>query len=89
MSVTSAAPRVRVSVLLFARYAELLGTSSMSLELASPATIASVLAELRNTAGGKRLPAWPLVALNRQHAGLDAKLQDGDEVAVLPPLAGG
>jgi molybdopterin converting factor small subunit len=39
--------------------------------------------------GGDALPARPLLARNQAQAPADALLEDGDEVAVLPPLAGG
>ena len=81
--------RLRVTVLLFARYAEEFGASSLTLELAAPATIASVLDELRRGPRGARLPANPLVARNQEHARMDTLLAEGDEVAVLPALAGG
>jgi len=35
------------------------------------------------------LPAQPLAALNLRHVRLDAPVSDGDELALLPPLAGG
>lgn len=80
---------ITVRVLLFARYAELLGASEMSIELEPPATIASLLAELRKRAGGADLPPSPLVARNQVHGDLATPLEQGDDVAVLPPLAGG
>ena len=80
---------VTVRVLLFGRYAELLGLPELSIELERPATIASLLAELRNRAGGSELPPSPLAARNHEHAALTTELEQGDEVAVLPPLAGG
>jgi molybdopterin converting factor small subunit len=40
-------------------------------------------------AGGDRLPPDPLAAVNRVHAFADHPVEDGDEVAFLPPLAGG
>jgi molybdopterin converting factor small subunit len=82
-------PRLRVTVLLFARYAEEFGTSSMVLELDEPATIASVVDILRRGPNGAALPPRPLVARNREHAHYDTPLAEGDEVAVLPALAGG
>ncbi|MDE0153961.1 MAG: MoaD/ThiS family protein [Gammaproteobacteria bacterium] len=30
-----------------------------------------------------------LVAINARHAALDAKIQDGDEIAFFPPVTGG
>lgn len=80
---------VHIKVLLFARFAELLGNTELDLELRSPATVRTVLDSLRERSGGAQLPPSPLVARNRVHAQLDTALEDGDEVAVLPPLAGG
>ncbi|PYP35551.1 MAG: hypothetical protein DMD46_11970 [Gemmatimonadetes bacterium] len=39
--------------------------------------------------GGGKLPERPLTAVNLKHVKLDATVQDGDEVALLPPIAGG
>jgi molybdopterin synthase sulfur carrier subunit len=80
---------VHIKVLLFARFAELLGSTELDLELRPPATVRTVLDTLRERSGGEQLPPSPLVARNRVHAQLDTALEDGDEVAVLPPLAGG
>lgn len=85
----SAVPTIAVRVLLFASYAEVVGRESMTLTLPTPATVASVLEQLRALPGGHRLPARPLCAINLAHARLDASLADGDEVAILPPMAGG
>ena len=51
--------------------------------------MADALAYLRALPGGAELPARPLCARNLAHVGADAALADGDELAVLPPLAGG
>jgi molybdopterin converting factor small subunit len=80
---------MQIKVLLFARYAELLGTAELEVDVKVPATVRTVLDSLRRRAGGGQLPPSPLVARNRVHAQLDTVLEDGDEVAVLPPLAGG
>ena len=79
-----------VRVLLFATYAELLGESALDIDVRGPATVSDILGELRRRhAGASRLPARPLVALNQVHAGLDSAVADGDELALLPPMAGG
>ncbi|HET7599831.1 MAG TPA: MoaD/ThiS family protein [Gemmatimonadales bacterium] len=85
----SAPPNVTVRVLLFASYAEALGREALSLTLAAPATVQAVLARLRALPGGERLPAQPLCAVNLAHSRPDTPLAEGDEVAVLPPMAGG
>ena len=39
--------------------------------------------------GARGLPERPLTAVNLKHVKLDASVQDGDDVALLPPVAGG
>jgi molybdopterin converting factor subunit 1 len=78
-----------VTVLLFASYAEALGRSSLELDVGSDATVDDVLASLRSLPGADRLPSAPLVAVNELYAKRDRVLAPGDEVAVIPPVAGG
>ena len=81
---------MQVTVRLFAQYAELLERERVVLELVPQATVAQAIARLRrDLPRGELLPERPLVAVNLRHAGADEPLADGDEVAVLPPLAGG
>lgn len=76
-------------VLLFASYAEILGVDSVDMSLDSPATVGDALERLRTLPGGEKLPPRPLCALHLSQVGVDAPLSRGDELAVLPPLAGG
>jgi molybdopterin converting factor subunit 1 len=78
-----------VTVLLFASYADALGAPSLSLELPGDATVSDVLAELATRPGGDRIPRTPLVAVNQRYAALSARVAPGDEVALIPPVAGG
>ena len=50
---------------------------------------AAIAALRERLAEGHRLPSRPLVARNRAHALFTDPLADGDELALLPPLAGG
>jgi molybdopterin converting factor small subunit len=86
---TSTVPAISVRVLLFARYAELFGRDALELSLPAASTLADAVAAVRALPGGERLPERPLAAVNRRQAGAEAPLGDGDEVALLPPLAGG
>ena len=80
----------KISVRFFARYAELAGCTSSAVNLETPATVADVIARVREVfPGTKALPPQPLAALNERHVRLDALVREGDEVALLPPLAGG
>jgi molybdopterin converting factor small subunit len=86
---TTATSEVSVRVLLFASYAERLGFDLIEMSLGSPATVGAVLERLRALPGGDYLPHQPLCAVNLAHVGPETPLATGDEVAVLPPLAGG
>ena len=83
-------PTATVRVLLFASYADWVGRDTLDLSLAVPATVADVIRHLRTAIpAASRIPERPLAAVNAIHAGLETLIQDGDEVALLPPLAGG
>jgi molybdopterin converting factor subunit 1 len=79
-----------VHALFFAAYRDLVGSPSIDVELREGATVADLVAELR--ARGTPfdgLPAEPAVAVNRTYAFLDEPLGADDEVAFIPPVAGG
>lgn len=78
-----------VRVLLFASYADAIGTSELDLELPPGARVADVLAYVRSRVVGKRVPERPLVAVNQQYAADDQTVSPADEVAIIPPVAGG
>ena len=78
-----------VHVLLFASYAEVLGLESVDVTLPAPATVGDVVAHLRALPGGDQVPPKPLCARNLGHARMDEVISNGDDIAVLPPLAGG
>ncbi len=86
---STAVPTLTVRVLLFASYADTLGFDTLELSFEPPATVGDVLDRLRALPGGERLPPRPLCALNLTHVRSDASLSGGDELAILPPLAGG
>jgi molybdopterin converting factor subunit 1 len=79
-----------VTVRFFARYAELAGCETTAVAVPAPATVRDVVRRVRETLpGADALPERPLAAVNLRHVKLDAPVQDGDEVALLPPIAGG
>ena len=78
-----------VTVLLFSSYADALGTGRLAVDLPANATVADVLADLRTRPGAERLPPSPLLAVNERYASLTSAVRAGDEVAVIPPVAGG
>ena len=62
----------------------------MVLELRAGASVADAVEALRSRVpGGDQLPQRPLVAVNLEHARMGRTIAAGDELALLPPLAGG
>jgi molybdopterin converting factor subunit 1 len=81
---------MRIRFLLFALYRDMAGHSELELEVRAGCDAGGAIAELRAQNGRlARLPERPVVALNREYTSLDAVLQEGDELALLPPVAGG
>jgi molybdopterin converting factor small subunit len=78
-----------IRVLLFARYAELLGADRVDLALSAPVTVGEVIDRVRALPGGRALPRTMLCAVNLLQATHSDLVSPGDEVALLPPLAGG
>lgn len=77
-----------LSVLCFASWGDALG-SVVSVELPENATVACLLDVLADRVpSGTTLPE-PMIALNRRYADCSTILRAGDEVAVIPPVAGG
>jgi len=80
---------ITVRVLLFASYAETIGRETLEVTLPEAATVADVVSRIRRLPGGAALPPKPLCARNLAHAGQDDRVAAGDEIAILPPMAGG
>ena len=78
-----------VTVHLFASYAESFGAHNLKIDLAPQSTVADLVAELRALPGSFILPPAPRVAVNRKFARSDQRLHPTDEVALIPPVAGG
>ncbi len=80
-----------VRIRLFAQLREHAGTEFLDTQLADGATVAEALRELAGRppldAVLDRLPVR--MAVNRELAGPQARLQPGDELALLPPVSGG
>jgi molybdopterin converting factor subunit 1 len=81
---------MRVRVRLFARVRDLAGADTMTVDVPDDATVgdlrARLVAELPALAG--LLPRCA-VAVDQEFAGDEARLREGAEVALLPPVSGG
>ena len=78
-----------VRVLLFASYADALGASEVALDLPAGARVRDVLSRVQALAAGKRIPDKPFVAVNQRYAPDDQTVTALDEIAIIPPVAGG
>jgi molybdopterin converting factor small subunit len=78
-----------VTVRLFASYADSFGGATLELPLESGSTVADLLKSLRLLPGASILPDSPRVAVNRKFAAADQLVDARDEIALIPPVAGG
>lgn len=79
-----------IRLLLFALYRDLAGTGELELDVPAGSTAAQAVELLRARGGGyQRIPERPALAVNMEYAPLDTVLRAGDELALLPPVAGG
>ncbi|UCC48659.1 MAG: molybdopterin converting factor subunit 1 [Gemmatimonadota bacterium] len=80
---------MRVKCLFFAAYREILGTEELEFGLPRGSRLAELVELVRSQPGAEALPASLAVAVNHEYALADTELADGDEVAFIPPVAGG
>jgi len=81
---------MKITIRLFALLKDRAGTDRIDLDLPDKSTIAHAVEQLRH-----RLPALAdhlnhiAFALNRSYTRSNTPLQDGDELALIPPVSGG
>lgn len=78
-----------LDVLLFASYADAFGAPALRVTVPDDARVADVVQAVRSHAAGARIPERPLVAVNQRYARPDQLVGPTDEVALIPPVAGG
>ena len=81
---------MRVTIRLFGRLQDLAGASVLEREIEAPATAAGVWQALAAEHPSIAPYAQSVsVAVNADFARMTARLEEGDEVAFLPPVSGG
>jgi molybdopterin converting factor subunit 1 len=81
---------MRIKVLYFAAFREAAGRDEQTAELPARASVADLWRTLAAEVPlFTRFSAMPPAAVNREYVDGSTALQEGDEVAFLPPVAGG
>ena len=78
-----------VTVLFLASYREMVGTSRAVIALTAGATVAELVAQVCTQYQGLPDAERVVVAVNNEYREPDFVLDDGDEVALIPPVSGG
>ena len=79
-----------VTVLYFASLSDLMGTGQQTLDLPRGSTVAQLLEALEQTTPGLRAYERRYrVAQNQEFVTLDVEVQEGAEIALIPPVSGG
>jgi len=87
---TAQSATIIVNILLFARYREITGSGSITLQLRNPTTVGELAKQmLKNYPALVHDASNLVVAVNEEYRDHDFVLQDGDEVALIPPVSGG
>jgi molybdopterin converting factor small subunit len=76
-------------VQLFASYADLVGKPTIEVPLNPGDMVSDLLRNLRALPAASTLPPIARVAVNQSFAGDSMLVHSGDEVALIPPVAGG
>ncbi|MFQ5657794.1 MAG: molybdopterin converting factor subunit 1 [Candidatus Methylomirabilales bacterium] len=81
---------MRVKVKLFAAAREIVGQGEVSLDLTEGSTVGDLMEQFfARYPDLKRIAGSLLLAVNREFAERTVKLEEGDEVGVIPPVSGG
>ncbi len=81
---------MKAHVKLFAILKEKAGTSELTLDLPDSSTVADLLQEMERIHPGLVIGVGQtMIAVNTEYATESQMLNDGDEVALIPPVSGG
>lgn len=83
---------LELPVRVFAAYADIIGASHTTVSVPAPATVGGLRRALSDRAAATGWPAAiarGLIAVNLEYARDDAPLAPTDEIALIPPVAGG
>lgn len=81
---------VNIRLKFFASAREIVGTKDLDMDIEKGSKAKDVLDRLKEKYPGlKKLDGQLILAVNKQTGRADKMIEDGDEIAVLPPVSGG
>jgi molybdopterin synthase sulfur carrier subunit len=81
---------MRVRLLFFATLKDIVGSRELLMDVPENCTVGELFALLESQFPRmKDYRSIALTALNEDYVGRDARISDGDEVAIFPPVSGG
>ncbi len=80
---------MKVSVLAFARFRELLGFHNVKLEIPDQSTVTDLITLLIDKYPQFNQCTSKMIAVNEEYCGSETILKNGDVVALIPPVSGG
>lgn len=81
---------MKITILLFARLRELLGSEKIEVQLPPETKVSDAPQCLfEDKSEAKKIAPCLLYAINQSYVPADTILHDGDELALIPPVAGG
>ena len=81
---------IKINVLLFGACREVAGAGELNCDLTSPADVAGAWNEIKSRFPNlEKFERSALFAVNEEHARKDQPLEDGDTLAIFPPVSGG
>jgi molybdopterin converting factor subunit 1 len=77
------------TVQLFASFAEHFGAASVEVPITKGTTVRELIQRIRSLSGSLVIPDAARIAINHEFASDDAVIAANDEIALIPPVAGG
>ncbi|MDF9798239.1 molybdopterin converting factor subunit 1 [Catalinimonas alkaloidigena] len=80
---------MQLNILLFGVTKEIVGEQRLKLELPQEASVSILLQSLKQNYPALENLESMLVAVNNEYSEQDQRLQESDEIAIIPPVSGG
>ena len=80
---------MQISILLFGIAKDIVGKHELKMEVGKPCNVASLKEKIIQQFPGFELLRHLAVAVNNEYANNETMVNEGDEIALIPPVSGG